>query len=486
MGTDQGKTGLTPQEGRIGDATALRGRMEDRLRAAFVEEERAGLLLSAKVRTAALSVIFIWQLFWATVEGWAQVYILGLILTLLLVGLAQLLFVWMRRSPDWLNHLFIAFDCAFVGFVLVTPNPFIDAEVHVQGVVNSGNFAVFFLFLMQSTFTYRTRLVLWCGACIVTTWTVVLLYVLQLPGVYSEVNTELTVQNVVRAYHDPYFVLFSEWLFQMIVTVLVTGGLALLVRRARQVAMARATMERARANLARYFPPSMVDLLEYRDRDFGQMRRQNVAVLFADIRDFTAMAEAMPPEQVMHLLRRFHSVMEAQVFDHGGTLEKYIGDAMLASFGVPSEGPNDAARAMACSRAMLQAIAAWNAERRAAGEVPLALGIGLNYGPAVQGDIGTARSMSYAVIGDTVNTTSRLQGLARDLGRPLIASEALVARVRDELGEHATDVLDGLEPLGEQSLKGRTRSIAIWGLPAADTQNPSTDRVEPLRRPARG
>lgn len=481
MGADQGKTGLSVFRPRPEDSD-LHGRMETRTRAAFGDEERVGLLLATKVRTAALSVLFVWQVFWSNADGLAKLYVLGVILTLLFLGLAHLLFIWLRRAPGWLNHMFAALDCAFVGFVLVTPNPFVDADVDVQSIVNSGNFTIFFLFLMQSTFSYRPQLVLWSGLCIVATWSVVLAYVLGLPGVYSEIGRNLSIQQLVQAYRDPGFVFVGEWVLQVIVTVLVTGGLALVVHRAREVAMARGTIERARANLARYFPPKVVDLLEDRDRPFQTIRRQNVAVLFADIRGFTAMAEAMPPEQVMELLRRFHAVMEGRVFAHGGTLEKYIGDAMLASFGVPERGPEDATNALACGYSMLRAMAEWNRERGRRGQVPLAVGIGLNYGPAVQGDIGTGRSMSFAVIGDTVNTTSRLQGLARDLMRPLIASETLVERVRTELGPGGNIMLDPLEPLGDHTLRGRARPIAVWGLPAAEIS--TAGKVEPLRRPA--
>ena len=114
----------------------------------------------------------------------------------------------------------------------------------------------------------------------------------------------------------------------------------------------------------------------------------------------------MPPEDALALLREFHSRMTAQIFAYGGTVDKYIGDGIFAVFGVPTASAGDAANALACAEKMLDALERWNDEREASGEARLAIGIGLNYGPAVLGDIGHEHSMSFTVIGDTVNTAA--------------------------------------------------------------------------------
>src|SRR5207237_1898899 len=103
--------------------------------------------------------------------------------------------------------------------------------------------------------------------------------------------------------------------------------------RSPQIDHQRAAAERARANLARYFPPNLVDMLADRDEPLGPVRREMVAVLFADIVGFTRMAEHMPPEAVVTMLRQFHDRMTGVIFDCGGTVEKYIGDAIFAVFG---------------------------------------------------------------------------------------------------------------------------------------------------------
>ena len=182
----------------------------------------------------------------------------------------------------------------------------------------------------------------------------------------------------------------------------------------RELEARRAASERARTNLSRYFSPGIVEMLAARDEPFGAVRRQNVAVLFIDIVGFTSMSEKMSPEVLVAMLRRFHERMTACIFATGGIVEKYIGDAIFAVWGLPEPKIDDAANALACADRMLAALAAWNDERRAAGDEDLAVGIGLHYGPAVIGDVGSQQSLSFTVLGDTVNTASRLQTMTRD------------------------------------------------------------------------
>jgi adenylate cyclase len=224
----------------------------------------------------------------------------------------------------------------------------------------------------------------------------------------------------------------------------------------------RAAAERARANLARYFSPRIVELLAARDEPFGAVRRQTVSVLFVDIVGFTRMAENMAPETVVTLLRQFHERMTSRIFACGGTVEKYIGDAIFAVWGLPDAHHEDASNSLACAHQMIDALAAWNAAREAAGDMPLAIGIGLHHGPAVIGDVGSEESPSFTVIGDTVNTASRLQSLTRSLGVPLVVSGDLVEAVRASVGDGAWRLMQPLEDRGDHALRGRSGAVHIW------------------------
>jgi len=224
----------------------------------------------------------------------------------------------------------------------------------------------------------------------------------------------------------------------------------------------RLAAERARNNLSRYFSPNLVKMLAENDEPFGAVRRQTVAVLFCDIVGFTAMSETMPPEAIVTMLREFHERMTAEIFACDGTVEKYIGDAIFAVFGVPNAGPDDAANGLRCAGRMLAAFDRWNAERVARGDQRLAIGIGLNYGMAVLGDVGSEHSLSFTVIGDTVNTASRLQGLTRTLATPLVVADAVVRAIAPALDGATAEALSHLRDQGEKSLRGRAGRVRIW------------------------
>jgi adenylate cyclase len=234
----------------------------------------------------------------------------------------------------------------------------------------------------------------------------------------------------------------------------------------REALRRRAEAEQARSNLARYFPPSLVELLATGEVSFQRGVRSDATALFADIVGFTRMAEAMPPEDVLSLLRSFHGAMESEVFRHGGTLEKYIGDALLAVFGMPAAGPHDAANAVACARSMLAALDRWNLDRVARGEEHVCLGIGLHHGPVVVGDIGSERNMAVVAIGDTVNVASRVQALTRTFGACVVITQQVVDAVRAKpgIGSDADALLAGFVEVGAVEVHNRTAPVHVWKL----------------------
>src|SRR5205085_5349208 len=147
--------------------------------------------------------------------------------------------------------------------------------------------------------------------------------------------------------------------------------------------------------------------------------------------------------------------------------------AIFAEVGRPRAGANDAANALRCADGMLIALEDWSRERALAGEPPVAIGIGLNYGPAVVGDVGSEHSLSFTVIGDTVNTASRLQTLTRSLETPLVAGGALVEAIAAAPTAEATALLERLQDQGEQVLRGRGGAVRIWTRPRPNGPRPS-------------
>jgi adenylate cyclase len=234
------------------------------------------------------------------------------------------------------------------------------------------------------------------------------------------------------------------------------------IAKAREIRRQRDEAQRTRANLARYFSPNLVKVLAEQDEPLGPVRRQDVAVLFADIVGFTGLAETMDPEQVMETLRQYHRRMSKPIFDCSGTLEKFIGDALLATFGVPHKSDRDAGNGLRCAELMMAALVEWNDERRSANLAEINMGIGLNYGPVVLGDLGGEHGMAFAVIGDTVNAASRLQELTRILGTPLVASDTLVQAIDAARDNGAGAMLQRLRLAGERKLRGRAGSLKVW------------------------
>ncbi len=425
------------------------------LAGAFRAEALAGHALTNTLRLASLAVIAGLILY---ISEPPDVYVFLAILALF-AALGTASYVCdLRFGLGWPTFAFVGLDFVLLTLTITVVAPALEPEWPAQMVLRNGGIVYYYLLVTVVAFSHSAPLVLWAGVSAALTWSAGNVWLLTQPGATTKLDhpggqtaAEHMADHLVAGFID-----IDRWLQQVVVLLLVTGTLAAVARRSRRLVVGQAGAARERANLARYFSPNVVDELAGRDQPLGATQRREVAVLFADMASFTAMAESMAPEQVMQLLRDFHGRMEEQVFRHGGTLEKFIGDAMLAIFGAPVQGEHDAADALACMRDMLASLAAWNGERRAAGEPEIRIGVGVHYGPAVFGDIGSQRNMAFAVIGDTVNTASRLQALTRELDCQAVVSAAAVGAAGGEPGD--------LQPAPAQQLRGRRDAIAVWTL----------------------
>jgi adenylate cyclase len=189
--------------------------------------------------------------------------------------------------------------------------------------------------------------------------------------------------------------------------------------------------EVARANYSRFMPEYVVKQMLENPESFklGGVN-QTVTVLFADIRGFTRISEHAKPERVVQLLNKYFSVMTDIIFSHGGTLDKYIGDGLMALFGAPTVSPMDASNAVRAAVDMQQAMEGINVELRADGFNEIGVGIGLHTGEATVGYIGSVRRSEYTAIGDTVNLASRLESNA--LGGQILLSDAAALAAKSD------------------------------------------------------
>jgi PAS domain S-box-containing protein len=229
-----------------------------------------------------------------------------------------------------------------------------------------------------------------------------------------------------------------------------------------------ATAERQRTQLTRHFSPNMVEEIMQAGGRIGAARTQPMAVLFADLFDYTEISASMSGEQVIALLRAFHAIVEDAVFNHGGTLDKYIGDGLMATFGTPTPGTMDASNAIAAVRQMLRELARWNRSRAERGERRIQIGVGLHFGQATLGDVGTEQRFELTVVGDTVNIASRIEQMSRLVRTAVVATDDLIRQAIAECGREA---VEGFRDLGAHRVRGRQALIRLWGL-SAESQRP--------------
>jgi class 3 adenylate cyclase len=196
---------------------------------------------------------------------------------------------------------------------------------------------------------------------------------------------------------------------------------------------------------------------------FGALRGQthNVAVLFVDIREFTAMAEDLEPAAVLELLNEYRRRVTAPVLRNGGVVDKFIGDAVMAVFSVPRPHASDAGSALKCGVEMLESIAAWNEERVAGGKPPAFVGVGAHYGEAVVGVVGVGERLEYTVIGDTVNLAQRAERIAARSESPMLVTSALLDMAKATGSVIAKAAWIELAP---QSVEGRRQAVRFFAL----------------------
>ena len=182
-------------------------------------------------------------------------------------------------------------------------------------------------------------------------------------------------------------------------------------------------------------------------------QRREMTVLFSDIRGFTTVSERGQPEEIVALLNEYFTRMVDIVFRHKGTLDKFVGDMVMALFGAPLDDPDHADHAVEAALEMVEALQQLNAGWKAHGRPELDIGIGINTGPMIAGNIGSEAIMSYTVIGDAVNLGSRLESLNKQYGTRIIISDATRARVTRPYR---------FRPLGDVVVKGKSRPVAIF------------------------
>ena len=231
----------------------------------------------------------------------------------------------------------------------------------------------------------------------------------------------------------------------------VVGALAV------SVAVGAFERERVRDLFARFVPEAVVDDVLARVDDDLRLggERRVVTVMFSDIRGFTSYSEDRTPEEVIEVLNRYLTVMSNVILDHGGTLVAYMGDGIMATFGAPTEQVDHADRALAAARQMagpaLEEVNAWLREQ---GGADFKIGIGLNSGPVVSGNVGSHRRMEYTTIGDTTNTAARLESMTKGSEHTIFLA--------DSVKQMLTVQRDDLVRVDAMRVRGKDEPVVVW------------------------
>jgi adenylate cyclase len=224
-----------------------------------------------------------------------------------------------------------------------------------------------------------------------------------------------------------------------------------------------------------YVTPEVADYAIQHGVELGGGQLTEATVMFVDIRGFTSIAEKLVPEAVIALLNRYFQAISGVVIQHGGLVNKFGGDSLLAIFGSPLNPATDhAQQAVLSAEAIVQSLEHFNQDQRRRDEPTLQVGIGLASGPVLAGNVGSTERLEYTVIGDTVNLASRLDALTKELDVPVLLTEAT-----------ARAVVEGtaLQQVGEVQLRGRQEPVQVYALQGGNHQHESSGPESSVRIP---
>ncbi|HWS71927.1 MAG TPA: adenylate/guanylate cyclase domain-containing protein, partial [Thermoanaerobaculia bacterium] len=222
-----------------------------------------------------------------------------------------------------------------------------------------------------------------------------------------------------------------------------------------------------RSKMERYHSPAVIDEIVRGvvSTSETEIRLAEVSILFADISGFTTISETKKPEEVSEFLSHFFSCAVESIFAYGGTLDKFIGDAVMAFFGAPIPQDDHADRAVLAGLMMLRLVDEWNREREQGGLPPVRIRVGINSGPAVVGNVGTEKRVDYTVLGSAVNIASRLESGVAKPGQ-LVISQNTLDRVMGSFE---------MNPLGEFALKGLQQKMPVYQVLSSPNQPPAAN-----------
>ncbi|WP_370125960.1 adenylate/guanylate cyclase domain-containing protein [Sinorhizobium fredii] len=340
---------------------------------------------------------------------------------------------------SWLKTLFVVLDALLVTLLLYAH--ILAGPVTENHNLTTTSLVVAFILLVHVGLKLERRLVLVFAGIVLTSW------------------VSMLATTAVR-HHTADAVSLLAYFFTQDLGLTVSFGFAafaiyLLARDHDRTRREALKADQRLLNLSRFFSPLIVTELQERGDAVG-LERRNAAIMFVDLRDFTSFAETAPARELALVLAEYRQLVTQTIFDHGGTVDKFIGDGIMAVFGQPRPKEDDADRALACALDLVDALSDW---RKHGVRYPaLDAAIGLHYGTVVGGVLDSGCHSEFTVIGDTVNVAQRLETLAKSLDAPLVVSSELLARLKGPVPPALWT------PQTAVALPGRRLPIDVWYL----------------------
>lgn len=438
----------------------LRAKADPYLLKALEEEKLQGQKIATYSRIVALGIIAVLSVIVNPSIGvlYYEAFLIGFII----IGMLQLRYARVGQSRIELLLLFA--DFALMTYICVGTNPLNPHEVPASFSYRFDVFIFFFVLLAGASLAYSWRTIWSIGVWVPVMWALGFTWAYWFGNTIPDLSIQSAkiFENYPRLLDqlDPNSLEPNQRLQEAVAFAIVAGMLALKGRRSNELLLKQANISAERANLSRYFSPNMVDVLAASNEDINAVRSQNVAVLFADINGFTKIAEQHSPEKVMELLREFHAILGNAIFANHGTLDKYLGDGIMATFGTPFSGPNDAENALNAAKQIIRDVDEHNAQNSQSDAPHFRVCVGIHYGEVMLGNIGPTSRLEFAVLGDTVNVAARLEAATRELGCRIVASSELIAQISHDI--NGENDLHGFNAHIGLSVKGRQKSIDVW------------------------